>query len=217
MRRFLAVFGLMFGLSSAAQAQVIAYWNFNTTTSQATLFAPSGGVNSGTASMSTNFGAADVTNFGGSTVNAQSGDPAGQALALVNQAENGNFLQFQVSTTGFSNIGLSFATQRTATGFNSDQLFYSTDGTTFTAFGSPYTPPASFALQAFDLSSVTALNNAPTAIFRIVFSGASSAAGNNRIDNLVISPVPEPSTCTLVGVAAVGLGWIRRRARTAAA
>src|SRR4051812_33587614 len=195
MRRYLAVLGLMFGLSSAAQAQVLAYWNFNNNASQATLFAPSGGVNSGTASMSTIFAAADVTNFSGSTVNAQSGDPAGQALALVNQTENGNFLQFQVSTVGSSGIGLSFATQRTATGFNSDQLFYSTDGTSFTAVGSAYTPPASFALQSFDLSSVTALNNTPNAIFRIVFSGASSAAGNNRIDNLVVSAVPEPSTC----------------------
>ena len=99
-------------------------------------------------------------------------------------ANNGRNLTFNVSTLGFSNIVFTFASQGTSTGFNSNQFQYSLYGVTFVDFGAPYTPSTSFALFTFDLSSIAALNNNPNATFRIVFNGATSSTGNNRLDNI---------------------------------
>src|SRR6185436_9385209 len=101
------------------------------------------------------------------------------------------------STLGFSNIIVSFATQGTSTGFNSNQFQYSLDGLNFIDFGSPYVPLSAFGSVpvVFTLSSILGLNNNPNAAFRILFNGASSATGTNRIDNFVIegtdSTIPE--------------------------
>lgn len=174
--------------------------------------------------LSTNFAAVDVVNFAGSTVNADNSDIAGQALALQGGTDpaniNGNeghYLQASANLTGFQNVGFSFATQRTSTGFNSDQFQYSFNGTDFTNFGAAYVPNLSTAgglmTQSFDLSSIAGLNNNANAAFRIVFNGASgtNGAGNNRFDNLIISgmalggtpvtaPVPEASTTVSLGL-----------------
>jgi hypothetical protein len=112
-----------------------------------------------------------------------------------------------------SNIGLSFASQRTATGFNSNQLAYSLDGINFTDFGSAVNPATAFALISFDLSSITALNNQASVFLRYTFSGASSSGGNNRIDNLQVTgistAVPAPANLMMVGIA--GLCFTARR------
>lgn len=154
---------------------------------------------------------AGITNFAGTLVNADGGDIAGQALALVGQGNNGNTLTATANLVGFQNVGFSFATQRTTTGFTGDQFQYSLDGTNFTNFGAAYVPASAFAVQSFDLSSITGLNNNANAAFRIVFNGATSASGNNRLDNLIISgttfngtpvtaPVPEASTTVSLGL-----------------
>jgi hypothetical protein len=173
----------------------LAVWNFNDSSpTTANLFAVDRTASGVTATMSSNFTAAGLSNFGGTTVNADSGDTAGNALALLpgtSNVNNGKMLTFTAGTTNYSNIVVSFATQATSTGFNSDQFQYSTDGTNFTSFGSPYAPPSAFAgtggVQSFNLSSITGLNNDPNASFRIIFNGGTSASGNNRIDNLIIA------------------------------
>ncbi len=169
--------------------------------------------------MTSDFISSNISNSTGSTVNSQSGDPAGQALLLSSYANNGSSLTWMSSTAGFNSIDVSFATRRTSTGFSDNQFLYSTDsGASWISFGFPYNPSTSFALQHFDLSGIQEINNNPEAGFRIVSGGATSSSGNNRIDNLVISaasiippgstPVPEPSTITLImlGLALCTLG-----------
>ena len=81
-----------------------------------------------------------------------------------------------MSTVGFTSITISWAMQATATGFQSDQVQYTTDGNDYVEFrrGDHADPqlaglrPAPNGLQSFDLSSITALNNNANA-FRIVF------------------------------------------------
>ena len=218
--------GSLFLSAPSAHAQtVITGFNFNGSTPGTPGVTQLTSTQGQATSITTNFDRAFVTNFGGSTINAQNGDVAGQALALqggTNNAQNGNYIQFAVSTVGFNNLALNFATQRTGTGFNANVISYSLTGVngSFTNF-TTYNPATSFALQTTDFSSVTGLNNNANVVLRIVFNGATSQAGNNRIDNLTLSgnavaptAAPEPGTLGLALAAlpaALGGIAIRRR------
>jgi hypothetical protein len=210
---------LLFLASRAAQATEIAIWNFNDSNLT---------VDHGVGIVTTDFIAANVLFAAGTTNNARLGDPAGQALSLqggTGTANNGHHLTFNVSTLGFANIVVSFATQGTSTGFNSNQFQYSLDGITFVDFGGPYTPATAFGTVplVFTLTSIAGLNNNANAAFRIVFNGASSATGTNRIDNFVVegtpsgtpepSNVPEPATAVLLVSGLSSLYGLRKRRR----
>jgi hypothetical protein len=211
---------LVFWSNQVVRADEIAVWNFN----DSDLL-----VDHGSGTLSTNFNLVNVVfTLGGTTTNARFADAAGQSLTLQGgtaTSNNGRFLNLDVSTVGFSGVRVSFATQGTGTGFNNNQLQYSLDGVTFVNFGPPYSPTVTFSLVTFDLSSIVGLNNNPNAAFRIVFSGAASASGNNRIDNLVVegtnlvTAVPEPSSMILFSLGLGGAlvrklkrrGWITIR------
>ncbi|QTN33001.1 PEP-CTERM sorting domain-containing protein [Akkermansiaceae bacterium] len=195
----------------------IAYWNFNTltaSTNNGTTYAPTSGSGSITLAGWTTTGSTGITSFGGSTVNALNSDPSGQSLSLQGGAStgtpnNGATMTFSFVMTGLTDPIITFATQKTSTGFISNQVSYSTDGTAFTPFGTPYNPATSYAVQTIDLSSISALDNAATAFVRITFSGATGTTGNNRIDNVQINAVPEPSAALLGAFGALAL--LRRR------
>ncbi|HJT29817.1 MAG TPA: PEP-CTERM sorting domain-containing protein [Pyrinomonadaceae bacterium] len=200
--------------SQAAMADELAVWNFNDSNLN---------VDHGSGTLTTTINAANVSFAAGTTNNARQGDIAGQALSLqggTGTANNGRNITFNVSTLGFSNILVSFATQGTSTGFNNNQFQYSLDGISFIDFGSPYVPATAFGAVpiVFSLAAIVGLNDNPNAAFRIVFNGASSSTGNNRIDNIVVEgtgieseTIPEPTSLLLLLSGLGGVYKIRRR------
>lgn len=206
----------------AARADLVTAFNFNngptTGSANALTLASTSGQTS--AITTTGFAAANVVVFSGTTINAVSGDVAGVSLALQGGTgagaggtggNNGGSIIFSVNGSQLSNLDVSYATQGTSTGFKTQALSYSLDGTTFTPFGSNTAIPTAFAAVNFDLSSITGINNQPTVYFELTFTGATATAGNNRIDNLQVNTVPEPSTvlgsALLIGAAT----WSQRR------
>jgi hypothetical protein len=205
---------LFFTASQAAVADELAVWNFNDSDLN---------VDHGSGTLTSNLNVVNILFAAGTTNNARLGDPAGQALSLqggTSNANNGRNLTFNVSTAGFANIIVSFATQGTSTGFNSNQFQYSLDGVNFTDFGPPYAPATAFGTLpiVFSLVSIAGLNDNPNAAFRIVFNGATSSTGNNRIDNIVVegtsasvASIPEPTTALLLLSGLAGLYKMKRR------
>jgi hypothetical protein len=206
---------LLAATAPAALADELAIWNFN----DSNLI-----VDHGSGTLSSNLNVANILFAAGTTNNARLGDAAGQALSLqggTSTANNGRNITFNVGTLGFSNIIVSFATQGTSTGFNSNQFQYSLDGNTFVDFGAPFTPATAFGSVplVFSLIGIVGLNDNPNAAFRIVFNGASSSTGTNRIDNFVVegtpSGVPEPASAILLISGLSGLYGVRKRRRAA--
>jgi hypothetical protein len=157
-------------------------------------------------------------------------NPAGNGSARSLSSNGwalGDYYEFDVPTSTFSNIIAEFDTTASGTGPKTFNFLYSTDGTNFSSFGSytVLTTPAwsstSTAFNTafhilFDLSAVTGLNNNANAKFRVVDTDttATAAAGTNRIDNFLVSgAIPEPATAavTLMSAAAAMLLRPRRK------
>jgi hypothetical protein len=213
------------GLSVAADASLVAAWNFNQNLASGSLSAQTLAANHGSGSMTTNWNASNFlvfTPIGASAhngMNAVAGDIDGNDLGLQNGtvANNtvlnaGRHLQFEINTTGQQDIMLSLAARRSATGMATQTVSWSTDGTNFTAVGtlSPFNASA-YALVTFDLSAVNAIENLASAFIRITFtdpvpnsSGNFSSAGNCRIDNLQFNgtqiPAPAAGLIPLAGL-----------------
>ena len=139
--------------------------------------------------------ATELNSLAGSTT----GDPrtttnAGQAYSLLggtSNAANGKTIVLKISTTGFENPILTFATQRTAAGFATQQWAWSTNGSTFTniSTNTAATVTGSYQLKTIDLSAV-AVDNQATLYLRLTVTGATNATGNNRLDNFVVTATP---------------------------
>jgi hypothetical protein len=174
----------------------------------------------------------------GSQASAQSDwtTPAGNGSAnslSVNTWAVGDYFQFQLSTIGFTGLGVSFDQASSSTGPRDFDFAYSTDGSVFTTFASYSvlqnglapnaswngTTPSTAYSFAFDLSGISAIDEQASVYFRLINSSTTSAGGGtvastgtDRVDNFTVySPVPEPSTAALLGLGLLAFGFIRRR------
>jgi len=204
--------------TSAGEAAVIGYWNFN----DGNLI-----VDQGTGTMTVS-GPAPAYGIG-TTLNAQPGVTAGAAFAIFDE---GPFdIDFAIDTTGFNGVMLSLALRGDPSWLSNPLFpsgiqvtyFYSLDGgASFTGFQA--TPPADYSticigeridtcLSPRAIGAVASLDNA-NLVFRITqFPFGLTPGDALLIDNVTVS-VPEPPSLALLGGAAL-MGVLRRRRGTA--
>lgn len=197
------------GAWGVAEAAPIVYYSFNATNAIADV---GSGIsvfsNKNATGVSTSF-------FAGTTLNAQPGFDAGRAVAQSQWLGDTNWFQFTLDSTGFEDLILSFALDRSSTGPSNVVLQYSSAGVggLFVDFVTNPLVSASFELFTNDVSTVTALDNNSEAVFRLLGLNASSSVGTLRVDNFTIDAtvIHEPSTFLLVAIGILSLLVFRRR------
>jgi hypothetical protein len=144
------------------------------------------------------------------------------SMALFNRgAVNGKSMVFQVSMAGYEFMTFSLAVQRPAVSDGSDNygvslltLSYSTDGLTFTPWGSIDTGASQSVINgAFTLSpGLSAVDNAPNVFVKMTVSG-STGPNSTRLDNIQFNanPIPEPSATAILTLSGLALAARRRR------
>jgi hypothetical protein len=232
----IAAFAL--AMAGHAKATLLAGWDFQTTTNGGTAAAAAPGsplvysANFGTGTLylnGTNGSSTwtslasnpQVTSFGGTTVNTSGTSfstttSGASALTIANSSANGFAMTFSFSMAGFTDLTVSYASQRTATGFTGNQWAWSTDGLNFTNFGSSIVPASSYA--AITLPTLNTLDGDSTVWLRYTVTGATSTSGNNRIDNIqfnAIAAIPEPHEYGIALAGLLGVAIVLRRRRLA--
>lgn len=224
-RRMLLHLSLPLVSLSLCHASSIAVWTFEPPNRPNTVVGP---VISGLRSTFGGGTASGVHAYAYSLYMAAYGNGSPNSLMATNW-QAGDYWQFQVSTRGFKQIGLSLdimAIMGNANGPTNCTLAYSRDGTSFTTWRSnlpvlssrydwdPNTYNPLFHV-AYDLSSVTALDNAATIYLRLIANVPPVMNGSQYIDNVTISGivVPEPASVSLLCAAAVGVALHRRNRR----
>jgi hypothetical protein len=176
----------------------------------------------------------ELNAFGGSNVNTLASDgtllsnvtSGTSALALVGgaggTAANGKSAVFAFSMAGKADLSISLSAQRTTTGFTTQLWEYSADGgSTWGNVGSFISGTTAGTIQSsfvntgvLSFAAFSALNGVSDARLRVTFTGASNASGNNRLDNIQLNAVPEPSSGALLilgGVALVAIRSLRKK------
>ncbi|HSW47437.1 MAG TPA: PEP-CTERM sorting domain-containing protein [Phycisphaerae bacterium] len=165
-------------------------------------------------------GSSAADNFGsftGSTLNDIRPTPfAGGSFSPVGTGNNSKYFLL-VLNDALENVVLSYATRGTSTGFGTHAYEYSTNGgSTWTSAGSQAAnKTTTWSTLSLNLGNVfNATRGAEMNLIKITVSGATSATGNNRFENMLITGeivpeiVPEPAT---LGLLALGGLFLRRR------
>ncbi len=186
MKKMVSLLGLMM-MSAVIFGQVtIHYWNFNGTPgTQPNAWVSPVSATTGSGSITHNI--TNTASFSGDVGNVEGSDGAGGSFCAVDQVNNGNSLIFSVTSVGYSDLVFSYTTRGTGSGFTTQTIDYSTDGTNFSNFttitGRNVT---SYSVQTVNFSSVSAANNNADFKIKITLSGATGATGNNRFDNFKV-------------------------------
>ncbi len=236
-KRLLSCLATLLLTSTFASADTIAKWTFET--SQPAV-SPGAGVWITNIAAEVGNGTAAGWHAGNAAYTSPTGNGSAHSFSSTAWA-SGDSYQFAVSTIGFQNVNVAYDQTGSPTGPRDFIFSYSTDGVHFTTFGSSYivltnnasannegsgkstsawnssgSQQSAYAL-AFDLGSITSLNNQPVVYFRVTVAdgtaenGASiGSGGTDRVDNFLVSGVPTASP-VLLNIQRVGtnivLSW----------
>jgi hypothetical protein len=194
MKKTLILLALMCVIAGLASAQnILHYWNFNTGTPATDTNWPQNiPANTGTGQISYTF--SEAWSFTGTNINGVDGETNGGSFCPrggVDMVNNGQHFTITAPTTGMENIFISYATRKTSTGFATQEVLYTTDGSNWISketlslagFENNWVASQVFTI---DFSEIPAVNNNASFAVRIKLDGSSSAVGNNRFDNLKI-------------------------------
>lgn len=214
-----AVFG--FFSNNANSQELIYYWNFNDNVPASnTNWDQPIAATTGTAEITYTF--TEAYSFAGTTINGIDGEVNGGSLAPRGGADNinnGEHFIMTASTVGYQDIILSYPTRRTSTGFTTQEVQFTIDGSNWqtrevvdiSGFDNNWLASQ---LITVNFSGVAGVNDNPDFAIRIVLTGATSAAGNNRFDNIRISgsqpgAVSPPSNfaASAVSTTDINLSW----------
>ncbi|MFN3529284.1 MAG: Ig-like domain-containing protein [Bacteroidia bacterium] len=146
-----------------------------------------------------------MDNVTGDTINARMSEPAGQGIRPRNPSDSME-LYIPVPTSGFDNIRLSYAVQRSGSGMLKQVLFYTTDGTNYVPHPDTVFVGTAWALVNFDLSALSAVSNNPQFALKLRFYEQNIASnGNNRLDNFVVEGNPLGGQVTGVSISPTAL------------
>jgi hypothetical protein len=222
---FAGAFLTVGALVPKADAELVAYFNFEDTTLGMEIMTSDSVVPPATQSSTLTVTAPGTTvptsvpGLTGMNSNIAPGDPDTNLHALgftftPNVAPSAD-LTFSVSTLGCTNLSLSFAINNNGNGFNTATFQYRIGAVgSFTPVGSPVVlPPPPGGTQIVTFNYPAAVDNQALVYFRISLSGGASQGTNLQtvIDNIQLNCIPEPAT-TFGGVFGVlGLCWFQRR------
>lgn len=208
--------------SNTLQGQtLIYYWNFNDNIP---------GSNENWAQpIAATIGDAQITytfteaySFAGTTINGIDGEENGGSLAPrggTDNINNGEYFTMALSTAGYQDIILTYPTRRTGTGFTTHEIQYTVDGSTWitketidiSGFDNNWVAGQ---LITVNFSGDAGVDDNEDFAIRIILTGATSAAGNNRFDNIQINgsqpgAVSPPSNFSAVAMSTsqIDLGW----------
>jgi hypothetical protein len=193
MKKTTIIVALMCLITGVAFAQnLLHYWNFNDSPASETNWPQPIPATNGSGEITYTF--SEAWTFAGTNINGEAGEINGGSFCPRGGLDNindGEYFTIIAPTDGMENIVVSYATRKTTTGFNSHEILYTTDGTT-------WNPKETLSLDGFennwvasqvftiDFSAIPAVNDNPNFAVRIVLTGVSSAVGNNRVDNLKV-------------------------------
>lgn len=194
MKKTLVLFALILALGGVYGQTLVYYWNFNqntpptdTTWDQPIMAAV------GDAEITYTF--TEAFSFAGTTLNGEGGEVNGGSFAPRGGADtvnNGAYFTIHASTVGLDNIVMSYPTRRTSTGFNTQEVKYTVNGSDWitkytldlTDFENGWVAGQ---MMEVDFSGTPGVANNPNFAIRVVLTGCTTAAGNNRIDNIRIT------------------------------
>lgn len=140
-----------------------------------------------------------ITETAGNELSALSGttlgDPrqtngyAGKALAFSNLSANNKSFVLNFSTQGFYDISLTFVLRRSGTGFKKLTWSWSIDGVNYEPLQNgvlQIVGDGEYKISGLDLRHLSEVDNCENLYLRAQLSGATSATGNLRIDNITV-------------------------------
>ena len=217
----------------AGRAALIAGWNFNNQTigtAPASIAADHGSGSLDLSKLANSFDANIGSSSSGTSVNAVAGDSPGSDFFVQGgsgEVENGRTIIFSCGTVGYRDIVLTYATDRSGTGFTSQQWSYSTDNVNFTSFKTITSIGTSYSatgVETVDFSTEATVNNDSVVYFQLKLNGATGSAGSNHFDNFQINATPIPELDAGAAISAAGLFgicvlrlWRQRRQQNLAA